>query len=80
MQIECDYFKKSIEIWQQNDFKKHQLFCSHDNWCHYTHRLSDLTCQFWFSTQHIKEMISEQSQLKRQWESEQHFMSNDFDL
>ena len=80
MQIECDYFKKNIKIWQQNDFKKHQLFCSHDNWCYYAHKLSDLTCQFWFLTQCIREMISKWLQLKKQWESEQYFISSDLDL
>ena len=80
MQIECDYFKKNVEIWQQNDFEKYQFFCLHDNWCYYIHKLSDSACQFWFLIQHIREMILKWSQLKRQQELEQHFMSSNFDL
>jgi len=80
MQIECDYFKRSVEIWQRNGFEEHQLSCPHGNWCHYGHRLPGSARQFWFSTQRIREMISERSQLRRQRESEQHLVSSDLDL
>ena len=80
MKISCHYFHVNIETWQQNDFQEHDLFCSHDNQCHYAHKFSDFTHQFWFSTQYIWEMIFEWSQLKQQQELKQESESDNFNI
>ena len=63
MQKLCYPFNESIALWQQNGLQKHFLFCPWGNWCHHAHILPNLTRRFWFSTQRIREMILERSEL-----------------
>src|SRR5436189_5775232 len=60
-----------IETWEQDGFQERHLSCPHGNRCHYAHKLPGSTRKFWFSTQRIREMIFERSQLRRQRELEQ---------
>jgi len=66
MQKPCQYFNEGIVAWQQNEFQERFLFCPYGNRCHYAHMVPNSTHRFWFSTQRIREMILERSELRQQ--------------
>lgn len=66
MQQPCHSFNEGIALWQQNGFQEQYLFCPHGNRCHHSHILPGTTRRFWFSTQRIREMILERTELRRQ--------------
>jgi hypothetical protein len=65
MQKPCYPFNESIALWQQNGLQEHFLFCPWGNRCHHAHILPNPTRRFWFSTQRIREMILERSELRK---------------